>query len=91
VRRVCREPNLGPWTAGVICLQGLGRHEHGLVGDLGLIRLCGHLLGRPATPEDTAALLEPWGEWAGLASNLYLHHPLARQRGRLRAAALAGD
>jgi 3-methyladenine DNA glycosylase/8-oxoguanine DNA glycosylase len=90
VRRICREPNLGPWTAGVICLQGLGRHEHGLVGDLGLIRLCGHLLGRPATTEDTAALLAPWDEWAGLASSWYLHHPLARQRGRLPGRVLAG-
>jgi 3-methyladenine DNA glycosylase/8-oxoguanine DNA glycosylase len=84
VRRIVREPNLGPWTAGVICLEGLGRHDHGLVGDLGLIRLCGHLLGRDATAADTAALLEPWAEWAGIASTYYLHHPLARQRGRVR-------
>jgi 3-methyladenine DNA glycosylase/8-oxoguanine DNA glycosylase len=68
VRRLVEEHTLGPWSAGVICLEGLGRYEHGLVGDLGLIKLCTRLLGRQATPEDTAELLAPYGEWAGLAS-----------------------
>lgn len=71
VRRIEQERTLGPWSAGVICLYGLGRYEHGLVGDLGLIKLCSARLGRPATPEDTAELLAPYGEWAGLAS-IYL-------------------
>ena len=82
MRRLTREPHLGPWSAGVICLQGLGRHEHGLVGDLGLIRLYERLHGvRAATSEDTATMLQPWGEWAGLASVYLLHHPLTRRRG----------
>jgi 3-methyladenine DNA glycosylase/8-oxoguanine DNA glycosylase len=68
VRRIVEERTLGPWSAGVICLEGLGRYEHGLVGDLGLIKLCRRLLGREATAEDTAELLAPYGEWAGLAS-----------------------
>jgi len=68
VRRIVEERTLGPWSAGVICLYGLGRYEHGLVGDLGLVKLCTARLGRPATPEDTAELLAPYGEWAGLAS-----------------------
>ena len=71
VARIERERTLGPWSAGVICLYGLGRYEHGLVGDLGLIKVCTARLGRPATPEDTTDLLAPYGEWAGLAS-LYL-------------------
>jgi 3-methyladenine DNA glycosylase/8-oxoguanine DNA glycosylase len=71
VRRIEEERTLGPWSAGVICLYGLGRYEHGLVGDLGLIRLASARLGRPATPDDTADLLQPYGEWAGLAS-IYL-------------------
>ena len=57
VRRIVEERTLGPWSAGVICLHGLGRYEHGLVGDLGLMKLCTPLLGRPATSEDTAELL----------------------------------
>jgi DNA-3-methyladenine glycosylase II len=67
---------IGPWTTGVVCSAGLARVDRGLVGDLGLIRLAGALLGRPAEPEDTAALLEPYGEWSGLASAWLLHHPL---------------
>lgn len=68
VKRIVEERTLGPWSAGVICLYGLGRYEHGLAGDLGLVRLCGRLLGRRATAEDTEELLAPYGEWAGLAS-----------------------
>jgi 3-methyladenine DNA glycosylase/8-oxoguanine DNA glycosylase len=68
VRRIVEERTLGSWSAGVICLYGLGRYEHGLVGDLGLVKLCTRLLGRQATAEDTADLLEPYGDWAGLAS-----------------------
>jgi 3-methyladenine DNA glycosylase/8-oxoguanine DNA glycosylase len=66
--RLERERGLGPWSVGVICLEGLGRTERGLVGDLGLIKLCARLRGRPAEGWETAELLEPYGEWAGLAS-----------------------
>jgi 3-methyladenine DNA glycosylase/8-oxoguanine DNA glycosylase len=66
--RIERERGLGPWSAGMVCLFGLGRFERGLAGDLGLIKLCSALLGRRAHVEDTHALLEPYGEWAGLAS-----------------------
>jgi len=68
VTRIERERGLGPWSAGMVCLYGLGRFEQGLVGDLGLVKLCAGLLGRRAEAEDTRALLEPYGEWAGLAS-----------------------
>jgi 3-methyladenine DNA glycosylase/8-oxoguanine DNA glycosylase len=67
-RRIERERGLGPWSAGMVCLYGLGRYERGLVGDLGLIKLCAALTGRWADVEDTRELLEPYGEWAGLAS-----------------------
>jgi 3-methyladenine DNA glycosylase/8-oxoguanine DNA glycosylase len=68
VRRIKRERGLGPWSAGVVCLEGLGRYEHGFVGDLGLIKLLRALRGRPVDAWETAELLEPYGEWAGLAS-----------------------
>jgi 3-methyladenine DNA glycosylase/8-oxoguanine DNA glycosylase len=71
VRRIERERGLGPWSAGVVCLEGLGRTEHGLVGDLGLVKLLRALRGRPVEAWETAELLEPYGEWAGLAS-IYL-------------------
>jgi 3-methyladenine DNA glycosylase/8-oxoguanine DNA glycosylase len=67
-RRLERERGLGPWSAGVICLQGLGRFERGLARDLGLVKLASALWGRYVEAEETDALLAPYGEWAGLAS-----------------------
>jgi 3-methyladenine DNA glycosylase/8-oxoguanine DNA glycosylase len=66
-----RQRGLGPWSAGVVCLEGLGRYERGLVGDLTLIKLMSRLRGRWVEGDETAELLEPYGEWAGLAG-LYL-------------------
>jgi AraC family transcriptional regulator of adaptative response / DNA-3-methyladenine glycosylase II len=67
--RLERERGLGPWSVGVVCLEGLGRPERGLVGDLGLIKLLSALRrGSRVEGWETAELLEPYGEWAGLAS-----------------------
>jgi 3-methyladenine DNA glycosylase/8-oxoguanine DNA glycosylase len=66
-----RERGLGPWSAGVVCLEGLGRYERGLVGDLTLIKLMSRLRSRWVEGHETAELLAPYGEWAGLAG-LYL-------------------
>lgn len=70
--RLCRERGLGPWSVGVIALRGLGRYDHGLVGDLGLVKLGSALSGRWIEPAETAALLAPYGDWQGLASELLL-------------------
>jgi len=75
--RLERERGLGPWSVGVVCLQGLGRTDYGLVGDLGLVKLLRALRGRPVEGWETAELLEPYGEWAGLAS-VYLLAALGR-------------
>jgi 3-methyladenine DNA glycosylase/8-oxoguanine DNA glycosylase len=78
VARIERERGLGPWSAGVVCLEGLGRYEHGLVGDLGLVKYLRAVRGRHEVETwETAELLEPYGEWAGLAS-VYLLSGLAR-------------
>jgi 3-methyladenine DNA glycosylase/8-oxoguanine DNA glycosylase len=69
--RLERERGLGPWSVGLVCVEGLGRFERGLVGDLGLVKLCAALRGRRVEPWETAELLEPYGEWAGLAG-IYL-------------------
>lgn len=69
VARIERERGLGPWSAGVVCLEGLGRYEHGLVGDLGLVKFLRAVRGRHEIETwETAELLEPYDEWAGLAS-----------------------
>ncbi len=66
--RLEREPGLGPWSVGIVSLEGLGRYERGLARDLGLVKLASALWGRRVEAEETDALLEPYGEWAGLAS-----------------------
>ena len=76
--RLGRERGVGPWTVGVVCLEGLDRPERGLVGDLSLVKLMSDLRGRWVEGPETAELLEPYGEWAGLAS-VYL--ALAYSRG----------
>ena len=70
--RLTRERGVGPWSVGLIALEGLGRYDHGLVGDLGLIKLVTALRGRPAESHETAELLEPYREWQGLAGELLL-------------------
>jgi 3-methyladenine DNA glycosylase/8-oxoguanine DNA glycosylase len=67
-RRIERERGLGPWSAGMVCLYGLGRYECGLVGDLGLVKLVSAQRGRWVETEETREILEPYEEWAGLAS-----------------------
>ena len=87
-RRLGRERGIGPWSVGVVCLEGLGRYDHGLVGDLGLVKLLSALAGRWVEATETAELLAPYGEWQGLAG-VYLHARLAprarpgRRPGRL--------
>ena len=66
-KRLLRERGLGPWSLGVIALRGLGSYRHGLVGDLALVKLLSSLRGRWVELHETAELLEPYGEWAGLA------------------------
>jgi 3-methyladenine DNA glycosylase/8-oxoguanine DNA glycosylase len=76
-QRLERERGLGPWSVGVVCLEGLGRREYGLVGDLGLVKLAIALKGRWVDAHETAELLEPYGDWQGLAS-VYLMAGFAR-------------
>jgi 3-methyladenine DNA glycosylase/8-oxoguanine DNA glycosylase len=66
--RLERERGLGPWSVGVICLEGLGRYERGLARDLGLVKLAAALWGRRVEAAETDELLAPYREWAGLAS-----------------------
>ena len=67
-RRLLRERGLGPWSVGVVCLEGLGRYERGLQRDLSLVKLAAALWGRQVEAEETDVLLAPYEEWAGLAS-----------------------
>jgi len=66
--RLGRERGLGPWSVGVVALEGLGRYDLGIVGDLGLVKLLSAMRGRWVEAWETEELLAPYGEWAGLAS-----------------------
>ncbi len=72
LRRLASERGIGPWTVGVIALEGLGRYDHGLVGDLGLVKLDTALRGRVVEPWETAELLAPYGAWQGLAGEILM-------------------
>ncbi|MFO7573035.1 MAG: hypothetical protein R6W48_10645 [Gaiellaceae bacterium] len=93
--RLGRERGFGPWSVGVVALQGLGRYDAGLVGDLGLVKLLASVRGTWPRPTETAELLEPYGEWQGLAS-VFLLQGLRRglvpgaSRDRARAVARHG-
>jgi 3-methyladenine DNA glycosylase/8-oxoguanine DNA glycosylase len=67
-QRLLRERGLGPWSVGVVGIEGLGSYEHGLARDLGLVKLLSAMRGRWVEAEETDELLVPYGEWAGLAS-----------------------
>jgi 3-methyladenine DNA glycosylase/8-oxoguanine DNA glycosylase len=75
--RIAREPGFGPWSAGLVATHGLGSLRLGPAGDLGLVRMCSQLLGRPAGVEDTAAMLARYDPFAALAGLDLLAHPLA--------------
>jgi 3-methyladenine DNA glycosylase/8-oxoguanine DNA glycosylase len=66
--RLERERGLGPWSVGVVFLEGIGRYDRGLARDLGLIKLLSAIEGRWVEAEETDNLLASYGEWQGLAS-----------------------
>jgi 3-methyladenine DNA glycosylase/8-oxoguanine DNA glycosylase len=70
--RLARERGIGPWSVGVIALEGLGRFDRGLVGDLSLVKLYAALTGRWVETYETAELLAPYEEWQGLAGEILL-------------------
>ena len=70
--RLARERGIGAWSVGVIALEGLGRFDRGLVGDLSLVKLYAALTGRWVEGAETAELLAPYEEWQGLAGEILL-------------------
>lgn len=70
--RLERERGIGPWSTGVICMEGLGRFDHAIVGDLSLIKLLASLTGRWVEGPETAELVAPYEEWQGLAAEVLL-------------------
>jgi 3-methyladenine DNA glycosylase/8-oxoguanine DNA glycosylase len=75
--RLERERGIGPYSVGLVWTQGLGRFDRGIVGDLGLLKVCAAIEGRWVDADDTARLLARYEEWAGLAC-VYLMAGAAR-------------
>ena len=71
VARLVAQPGIGPWTAGAVVSEGLGRLDHGMVGDLGHARILTRLHGREPDPGELAELLDRYAPYQALAS-LYL-------------------
>jgi 3-methyladenine DNA glycosylase/8-oxoguanine DNA glycosylase len=65
--RLERERGIGPYSIGMVWTEGLGRYDRGIVGDLGLLKICSAIEGRWVESEDTARILGRYEEWAGLA------------------------
>ncbi|MEP6909676.1 MAG: hypothetical protein ABI896_04490 [Actinomycetota bacterium] len=65
--RLERERGIGPYSIGLVWTEGLGRFDRGIVGDLGLLKICSAIEGRWVDSDDTARILGRYEEWAGLA------------------------
>ena len=59
--RLESERGIGPYSVGFVWTQGLGRYDRGIVGDLGLLKICSAIEGRWVEPEDTARILARYG------------------------------
>jgi 3-methyladenine DNA glycosylase/8-oxoguanine DNA glycosylase len=66
--RLQRERGIGPYSIGVVFIEGLGRYDRGINRDLGLVMLMSLIEGRWVEAEETDALLARYDEWQGLAS-----------------------
>jgi len=70
---LCGLKGIGPWTAAIVLLRGLGRLDVFPMNDSGVARSLS--LAMPGKPVDLDATLETLGPWRGM---LYYHLLLAR-------------
>ena len=83
--RLLAIPEIGPWTIQCLGLYGRGEPDSLPAGDLGYIKLIGHLagLGRRATVEEVEEFFAPYAPFRGLAGSFVLaayHRTTARGR-----------
>jgi DNA-3-methyladenine glycosylase II len=72
--RFLRVPEIGPWTMQCLALFGRGEEDSLPAGDLGYIKLVGHLanLGRRATVPEVEEFYAPYEPYRGLVGSLTL-------------------
>jgi DNA-3-methyladenine glycosylase II len=70
---------IGPWTAEVYLVMALRRPDAWPIHDLGLLVAAQEVKGLPQrpTPQELAALAEPWRPWRAAAARLLWHHYLS--------------
>jgi DNA-3-methyladenine glycosylase II len=90
-RRLLAIREIGPWTIQCLGLYGRGEPDSLPAGDLGYIKLVGHLagLGRRATIEEVEEFFRPYEPFRGLAGDfmLFAHHQSVAKGPPLRMAA----
>ena len=84
-------PEIGPWTVQCLALFGRGEADALPAGDLGYIKLVGHLanLGRRATVPEVEEFYAPYEPYRGLVGSLTLSglHRMVSEGPRLKLAA----
>jgi len=89
--RLLSVPQIGPWTIRCLALFGRGDMDALPAGDLGYIKLVGHLanLGRRATVPEVEAFYAPYEPYRGLVGSLTLAglHRMVSEGPRLPLAA----
>ena len=72
--RLLATPEVGPWTVQCLALFGRGEMDSLPAGDLGYIKLVGHLagFGRRATIPEVEAFYAPYEPFRGLVGTLTL-------------------
>jgi 3-methyladenine DNA glycosylase/8-oxoguanine DNA glycosylase len=89
--RLLAIPEIGPWTIQCLALFGRGDMDALPAGDLGYIKLVGHLagLGRRATVPEVEEFYAPYEPYRGLVGSLTLAglHRMVSEGPRLRLAA----
>ena len=90
-RRLLAISQIGPWTVQCLGLYGRGEMDSLPAGDLGYIKLVGHLagLGRRATVPEVEEFYAPYEPYRGLVGSLTLAglHRVVSEGPRLRLAA----
>jgi 3-methyladenine DNA glycosylase/8-oxoguanine DNA glycosylase len=88
--RLLAVPEIGPWTVQCLGLFGRGEADALPAGDLGYIKLVGHLagLGRRATVPEVEEFYAPYAPYRGLVGSLTLSglYRMAKERGPLPLA-----
>ena len=86
--RLLAVPEIGPWTVQCLALFGRGEADSLPAGDLGYIKLVGHLagLGRRATVPEVEEFYAPYEPYRGLVGSITLAglYRMAVDRGPLR-------